>query len=259
MLRRKPVSLLVLLLFGVLLVLDRNSEVPSWAFAGLFLIFLGITIGGSFFIQWNYHLTSQHANKTLQRHEVALTFDDGPHPEFTPRVLELLRGHRVKATFFCVGKEIREHPELFTQIVAEGHTVGNHTYSHSKSFGFFSTEKVVEELQKTSDLVKSLIGKRMNLYRPAFGVTNPMIEKAVKQLNLTSIGWNVRSLDTTSRDVEAVLHRITNKLAQGDVVLLHDTSQKTIQVLERLLLFLEEKHLKSVTIDRLLSIEAYES
>lgn len=257
MLRRLPTTTIILVLLGALIIIDRSAPVASWMFALLFFIFLLITICGSFFIQWNYHLTSLHSNKTTEKNEIALTFDDGPHPEFTPKVLEVLKQHNAKATFFCIGQHIEKHPELFKRIIAEGHSVGNHTYSHSKSFGFFGTEKVIEELNWTIDIVQQLTGKQMNLYRPAFGVTNPMIEKAVKQLNVISIGWNVRSLDTTKRDETVILDRITSKISKGDVVLLHDTSQKTINVLERLLLFLEEKNLKSVTIDDLLQIEVY--
>ena len=257
MLRRKSISIVVLVLFGLLLAFDGYTVIPSWVFAILFFVFSLITICGSFFIQWNYHLTSLHANKTTEKNEIALTFDDGPNPEYTPQVLYLLGQHKAKATFFCIGQHIEKHPELFKRIITEGHSVGNHTYSHSKSFGFFSTKKVTDELNRTIALVKNRTGKQMNLYRPAFGVTNPMIEKAVNQLNIISIGWSVRSLDTTERSETIILDRITSKISKGDVVLLHDTSQKTINVLERLLLFLEEKDLKSVAVDELLQIEAY--
>ncbi len=257
MLRRKSISIVVLVLFGLLLAFDGYTVIPSWVFAILFFVFSLITICGSFFIQWNYHLTSLHANKTTEKNEIALTFDDGPNPEYTPQVLDLLGQHKAKATFFCIGQHIEKHPELFKRIITEGHSVGNHTYSHSKSFGFFSTKKVTDELNRTIALVKNRTGKQMNLYRPAFGVTNPMIEKAVNQLNIISIGWSVRSLDTTERSETIILDRITSKISKGDVVLLHDTSQKTINVLERLLLFLQEKDLKSVAVDELLQIEAY--
>ena len=113
------------------------------------------------------------------------------------------------------------------------------------------------ELLKTKSLIKDLTGLEMNLYRPAFAVTNPMIERAVKDLNLKSIGWNVRSLDTTSRSEKSILKRITSKVSKGDIILLHDTSKKTISVLERLLVFLQEKNLQSVNVERLLQIEAY--
>lgn len=257
MLKRLPITIIILLLLGALLLIEPYTSVPNWAFAFLFFIFLLITICGSFFIQWNYHLTSLHSNKSTAENKIALTFDDGPHPEFTPKVLDLLKEYNAKATFFCIGQHIEKHPELFKRIIAEGHSVGNHTYSHSKSFGFFNTQKVVEELNKTIDVVKKLAGKQMNLYRPAFGVTNPMIEKAVRDLNVISIGWNVRSLDTTSRDETSVLNRVTSKITEGDVVLLHDTSQKSVTVLERLLLFLDEKKLESVSVGELLQIEDY--
>lgn len=257
MLKRLPITIVILVLLGALVISDTYTAIPNWVFAVLFFVFLLITICGSFFIQWNYHLTSLHSNKTIDKNQIALTFDDGPNAEFTPIALDLLKEHKAKATFFCIGQHIDNHPELFKRIIAEGHSVGNHTYSHSKSFGFFSTSKAKDELNKTIALVKELTGKQLNLYRPAFGVTNPMIEKAVKELNVISIGWNVRSLDTTKRNEAVILDRITTKISKGDIVLLHDTSQKSINVLERLLLFLNEKNLKSVTVDELLQIEAY--
>ena len=82
---------------------------------------------------------------------IALTCDAGPHPEFTPKILGLLAEHKAKATFFCIGREIEKHPAIFKAIIDAGHTVGNHTYSHSKSFGFFNTEKVIQELQKETN------------------------------------------------------------------------------------------------------------
>ena len=188
---------------------------------------------------------------------MAITFDDGPHEEFTPKVLDLLKAHKAKATFFCIGQQVERRPEIVKRILAEGHLLGNHTYSHAKSFGFFSTEKVISELQSNTQLIKDLTGKEMLLYRPAFAVTNPMIERAVKKLKVTSIGWNVRSLDTTARSEKLILRRILRKLSKGDIILLHDTSQKTVNVLEQLLLFLQEKNLESVTVDQLLQIEPY--
>ena len=98
-----------------------------------------------------------------------------------------------------------KHPEILKRIIAEGHSIGNHTYTHSKSFGFFGLDKVKAELQKTNSLIKDLTGLQMKLYRPAFAVTNPRIEKAIKTLKLFSIGWNVRSLDTTPRSEAMVL------------------------------------------------------
>ncbi len=257
MLKRRIINGICVALLLAMLVLNFFFQIPWWSFVVLLFIWFLITLGGSFFIQWNYHLNSLHSNKSIPKNQIALTFDDGPHPEFTPMALDLLKAHKARATFFCIGHHIEKHPELFKRILAEGHTVGNHTYSHSKSFGFFGTEKVIDELKQTKALVKKLTGKSMNLYRPAFGVTNPVIERTVKQLDIVSIGWNVRSLDTTSRPEKLIMKRITSRLSKGDVILLHDTSHKTINVLEQLLLFLEEKNLESVTIEELLQLKAY--
>lgn len=257
MLRRKSINLLSAIVIAVFILLSFVKITPFWPVLLVGFIWFLITLCGSFFIQWNYHYPSIHSNKGIQQNHIAITFDDGPHPEFTPKVLSLLQQFNAKATFFCIGQQIEEHPQILQSILNAGHTVGNHTYSHSKSFGFYGTNKVIEELEMTTELVSKLTGKRMRLYRPAFGVTNPSIQKAVKNLNLYSIGWNVRSLDTTPRTVNMILKRITSKVSKGDVVLLHDTSEKTIAVLEQLLLFLEEKQLKSVTVDQLLALNAY--
>lgn len=257
MLRRNVVNPIALMLFLALALLSFYIPVPWWSYALLVLVWFLITVCSSFFIGWNYHLKSLHSNRKSKKNQVSITFDDGPDPIFTPKVLKLLKEYGAKATFFCIGQHIENHPEILKQIIADGHSVGNHTYSHSKSFGFFSSEKVKDELRKTTSTVKRITGLEMNLYRPAFGVTNPQIEKAVNTLSLKSIGWSVRSLDTTPRSADSVFKRVAAKVSKGDIILLHDTSEKTITVLERLLVFLRKENLESVPVERLLEIEAY--
>ncbi|MUH35361.1 polysaccharide deacetylase family protein [Zobellia amurskyensis] len=257
MLKRKRVNTAAIALLFVLGVLCFLGHMPWWVILLLLFVWFAITVLGSFFIQWNYHLNSAHSNKNLNNNWVSITFDDGPNSEFTPRVLDLLAKYNAKATFFCIGQQVEKHPDILKKIIAQGHTIGNHTYTHANTFGFFPLDKVMNEITRTKKAVHALTEKEMMLYRPAFGVTNPQIEKAIKKLNLHSIGWNVRSLDTTSRSEKTILKRITRKVSKGDIILLHDTSEKTIVVLEQLLLFLREKNLSSVTVDRLLEIEAY--
>lgn len=216
-----------------------------------------LTAIGSFHIGWNYHFVSLLSNPTIKKEQVAITFDDGPHPEFTPKILGLLDQFNAKATFFCIGNNVKKHPDLFKRIIANGHTIGNHTYSHSNNFGFLSASKVIDELQRANTIIKEVSGFGPKLYRPAFGVTNPRIKKALKATQLTSIGWNKRSLDTTKLSEEAIYKRITKNFKKGDVVLLHDTSEKSVRVLERYLLFLQRQKTVSVTIDQLFNIQAY--
>ena len=257
MLKRNRVNTAAIALLFLLGTLYFFGHAPWHTILLLLFVWFAITVFGSFFIQWNYHLHALHSNKALNNNWVSITFDDGPNREFTPKVLDLLEKYNAKATFFCIGEQVEKHPEILKKIIAQGHTIGNHTYSHANTFGFFSLDKVMNELTRTKKAVHTLTGKEMILYRPAFGVTNPQIAKAVNQLNIKAIGWNVRSLDTTSRSEKTILERITKKVSKGDIILLHDTSEKTIRVLEQLLLFLREKNLSSVTVDRLLEIEAY--
>ncbi len=222
-----------------------------WFLILLFFIWLSLTSIGSFNILWNYFLKANCQNKNCQENSIALTFDDGVNPEFTPKVLELLKKHNAKATFFCIGRHIEKHPEIAKKIIADGHSIGNHTYNHSNNWGFLSSKKVEIELKKTDEIIEKTIGKSTKLFRPPFGVTNPNIAKAVKKMNYKVIGWNVRSLDTVIKNPDKILKRITSKVKKGDIVLLHDTSDKTVEVLEQLLLFLDNNNLKSVCVEEL--------
>lgn len=217
------------------------------------ILWLGLTIWGAFDIRLGYFVSVIYKKETNIK-KIAITFDDGP-TEFTPKVLDLLEKYNAKATFFCIGKQIEKYPEICKKIHSEGHQLGNHSYSHSNSFGFFSAEKVKGELQKTDLLLQEITGEKNHYFRPPFGVTNPHIAKAVKQLNHIVIGWNIRSLDTVIEDENKIVKRITGKLKSGSIILLHDTSDKTIRVLEQLLVTLQRENYQTVTIGKLVEDE----
>jgi peptidoglycan/xylan/chitin deacetylase (PgdA/CDA1 family) len=223
----------------------------------LFFLWLLITGIGSLHIRWNYHLNSLNSNYNVTQNEIAITFDDGPHPEFTPKVLDLLKENNVKGTFFCIGKHIESHPELFKRIISEGHTVGNHTFNHENNFGFIKTKHVITELEATNEIIKKVSGLKINLFRPPFGVTNPRIKRGINTIGLQSIGWSIRSFDTTSKSKNTIVKSVEKNIKKGDVILLHDTSEKSVEILEQLLLFLKQNKFESVTIDSLLNIKAY--
>lgn len=224
----------------------------------VFAFWLGMTIFGSSNIRTGYFVKSYCDNPGEKELKIAISFDDGPHP-MTEKVLDLLGQYDAKATFFCIGNQIEKHPDIFKRILDEGHTVGNHSYSHSNGFGFFPTQKVVEELTQTNEIIKRISGKKSLYFRPPFGVTNPNIARAVAKTNHYVIGWNNRSLDTAIEDEAKILKRIKNRMKPGGIILLHDTSLKTVHVLEQLLLFLQSKKYECVTIDALLNIPAYEN
>ena len=257
MLRFYTINALALVVFFGLLLAGFFGDVPAWLYILFIFIWVIITAIGSFQIRWNYHLRSLNHNHQISENYISITFDDGPHPEFTPKVLSLLKEYNAKATFFLIGKNAEMHPNFVQQILNEGHTVGNHSYSHSKNFGFFSAEKVAAELRQTNSILKKITGKEVKLFRPPFGVTNPNIKHALKKTGHLSIGWNKRSFDTTNLSEKRILRRITSNLKKGDIILLHDSSAKTVAVLEQLLLTLQPQKLQSVPVDRLLEIEAY--
>ncbi|MBQ8652282.1 MAG: polysaccharide deacetylase family protein [Alistipes sp.] len=189
---------------------------------------------------------------------VALTFDDGPDADSTPRVLDLLKRHGVRATFFVVGEQARQNPELIHRMVAEGHTVAGHSYYHLPQSTLWSSQRYTEELFRCNDVVARLTGLRMRLYRPPFGVTNPPIARAVKNLGLIPVGWSVRSLDTITKDTDRVVDRVMRGLRGGDVILLHDRLENSEELLEKLLTALRTQHYTTATVDELFKIEAYE-
>lgn len=257
MLKFQKVNSIFIITNLLLVVFNFFYPFSFYYFILLNFLWLTLTTIGSFNILWNYFLEAHNSNPACSGKKVAITFDDGPNAEFTPQILEILRKYNAKATFFCIGKNAEAHPELLKQLIAEGHTIGNHTYSHSNNFGFFGTNQVFEELKRTNQVIKKIVDKELLLYRPAYGVTNPSIASAVKKTNLQVIGWNNRSLDTVTKSADKIFDRVTNKLKSGDIILLHDTNEQTVKVLEQLLLFLQQQHYETVTVDSLLNIKAY--
>lgn len=212
---------------------------------------------GSSFIGLNYHIKAYCSNPLETEKKIALTFDDGPH-EMTLSVLELLEKYNAKATFFCIGKNIEEHPEILKKVVEEGHTIGNHSYSHAEFFDFYRKNKVIAEIEKTDALIETILGKKTTLFRPPYGVTNPSIRRALEVTKHKTIGWNIRSLDGVAKNEQFVFNRIIKRIAPGGIVLLHDTSIQTVHVLEQLLPFLQNNNYTVVPLEELLNIKAYE-
>ena len=245
-------------IFFVLLAILFFTKASMLFYVLLLLSFLAITTWGAFDIRLNYFTKAICKGSSINKKNIAITFDDGPH-EKTPKILDVLKKYNAKATFFCIGKQIEKHPEILKRILSEGHIIGNHSYSHSKWNGFFSTQKIVSEIEQTNTLVSKLSNKKIRLFRPPFGVTNPNIARAVVKTNQIVIGWNIRSLDTVIESENAILNRIKNRVKPGGIILLHDTSAKTVSVLEQLLLFLQSEGYQTVTIEELLEISAYEN
>lgn len=130
------------------------------------------------------------------RKVVYLTFDDGPHPPETERVLDVLRGRGARATFFMIGSKVSGNEAVLRRMLEEGHALGLHTYSHAGTFPLLSFDKMLADVNEGKRAVESVAGKKISLFRPPFGVTNPTISKVVRTLGLHTVGWDVRSFDT---------------------------------------------------------------
>lgn len=130
------------------------------------------------------------------RKVVYLTFDDGPHPPETERVLDVLRERGARATFFLIGSNVSGNEAVLRRMLEEGHALGLHTYSHAGTFPLLSFDKMLADVNEGKRAVESVAGKKISLFRPPFGVTNPTISKVVRTLGLHTVGWDVRSFDT---------------------------------------------------------------
>lgn len=184
---------------------------------------------------------------------IALTYDDGPHPIKTPILLDLLKKEGAKASFFLIGNKIEAQTPLVKRMLAEGHSIGNHSYSHTGQFPIQSSSKITAEILLTQQLIESISGKANPYFRPPFGVTNPLIAKAVAKCKLLTIGWNIRSFDTVSKDKERTLKKITSALKGGDIILLHEHTDISYWLTEEIIKFAKDKNLQLVSLDELLS------
>lgn len=203
------------------------------------LVYVSVLIVASANIQWNFYVKS--VNRLEDQKRLLLTFDDGPHPEFTLPLLNLLDEYQVKAIFFVIGKQVEKHPELVREMVSRGHIVGNHSHTHGSFFDFASVPKMVEEIQKTNDLISDIIGEKPVFFRPPYGVTNPRIQQLVSKTGMKSVGWSFRSFDTTSRSNDKIMEAMIKNIKGGEILLFHDRMARTFQILEKVLPLLNKQ------------------
>jgi len=220
------------------------------------ILILLISFYESFNIKAGIYINSL-CEKDTDEKVAAITFDDGPYPEQTSKILEILKEREVEAAFFCVGANIKNNRELVKKIDEEGHIVGNHSYCHTWKFPWFGYRKMEQDLRRCDKLIEEVTGKKVNFFRPPFGVTNPAVAKAVESIGYVSIGWNIRSLDTTCKgNIDKVLGRIEKKIRPGSIILLHDRLPFSDQLLVRVLDMLIERGYRIERIDKLLGRSA---
>lgn len=184
----------------------------------------------------------------LELKKVAITFDDGPHPECTSELLDGLKERGVKATFFVTGEHAEEYPDLIRRISDEGHLLGNHTYSHLQ-LASDNREVFKEELIRTSDLLYDLTGKQVQYVRPPYGTWDKTFEK---ELNMFPVLWDVDPLDWCSGDASCVTQRVLAKVEENSIILLHDSYPSTVTAAFDIIDTLQAEGYEFVTVDEIL-------
>jgi peptidoglycan-N-acetylglucosamine deacetylase len=214
----------------------------------LLFLYVSIEFLGAYFIGLNFHLTSlNHLDKT--QNKIALTFDDGPCSPQTINVLDALKKHNVKATFFVISKYVFKNEAVIKRMAEEGHSIGSHSYSHDHWIDLWSSTKLERDILQSMATIQYVTGKPVKLFRPPYGVTTPRFAHVLKKLKLQSVGWNVRSYDTSTPDPDKVLARVLQQTRNGSVILLHDRLDNTPALLDRLIPALKEKGFEFVTIN----------
>ncbi|HEX9512904.1 MAG TPA: polysaccharide deacetylase family protein [Puia sp.] len=249
------------ILFGALAILligfhIFHGGISFFFYPALLFIYSWVLFYGCAYVGSNFFLPVI-CSSTTGRKEIALSFDDGPAPSYTPEILAILREEAVKAAFFCIGNRITGNEKIFRQLHEEGHVIGNHSYSHHFWFDLFSSRKMLADLKKMDNTMSAVTGLQPRLFRPPYGVINPNLKAAILRGGYTPIGWSVRSLDTVIKDEQKLLKKINDAIKPGAILLFHDTSQTTLAILPGFIREVKERGYEIVRLDKMLNLQAY--
>jgi peptidoglycan/xylan/chitin deacetylase (PgdA/CDA1 family) len=188
---------------------------------------------------------------------VALTFDDGPDPDDTPRILDLLKQYDAKATFFTIGNKVLRYPELARREAAEGHELANHTYTHPLLGSRSSNSQISREISDTQRAILSVTGRNARLFRPPGGVFNGKVLEVSKKNNLQMVlwSWHQDTRDWARPGVNRIVQRMLRNTRNGDIILMHDYvdgSSQTVDALIRVLPEFQRRGYRMVTVSELL-------
>lgn len=219
--------------------------------------FILFCLAAPFFPRFSFYLPIiSHGQSGKQA--VALTFDDGPDPVTTPRLLALLSKHRVKAAFFVTGEKAAAYPELIEDLLSQGHAVGNHTYTHDHLILLRSSKRLLKEITATQEMLRHF-GIVSFAFRPPAGMTNPRLGKVLEQLDLYLVNFSCRAFDGGNRWITGLARKILKKIHPDDIVLLHDVRPKKEELLddwfkeiEQILSGLEAKGLKVLPLSEII-------
>ncbi|MDT8903712.1 polysaccharide deacetylase family protein [Anaeroselena agilis] len=262
------ISILAVLTVIVLisLTLDYLRLLRRPARLGLWLAMLGIIAGFVFTLNAvlpgnRFYGPTFSEVKTSQK-IVALTFDDGPYPPYTGKVLDILREEEVPATFFVIGRNAARHPDLVRRMVAEGHQVGNHTYNHVDLLKA-DRATIADEVDRTNRVIAAITGASARVVRPPHGFRDAVVLEVMAERGLKVVEWSVLSRDWTNPGVDTIVRRTLDKVKSGAVILLHDGDgvaaaaprTQTVEAARLVIRDLKARGFKFVTVDEILKSE----
>ncbi len=252
-------DVLALVYAGVTLGLVAACGLSFWTVGLSSLVFLALVLDGIFrpASPWFMPLVARGRRRS---HVVALTFDDGPDPDVTPKILDILKGYKARATFFVIGQHVEQHPELARRIVAEGHELGNHTHTHPRLFNIKLARGMQLEIERAAAIIQHITGVRPALFRPPVGLKNPHLAIVARRLGLKVVMWSLHARDTLYRNPRFISQRVLKRVRHGDIVDLHDGHdlpgrhrRYTARAVASIVARLEWKGIKCVTVSELLN------
>ncbi len=192
--------------------------------------------------------TAVSEKKSFYRKEIALTFDDGPDPRYTPKLLDGLAERDVKVSFFLTGENAEKYPELVERMQKEGHLIGNHTYSHLQLAGN-NRDQFRRELVRTNEIIKEITGEEVVYVRPPYGSWDKSFEE---ELNMFPVLWSIDPLDWCTDNVSNIVKRVLSKAKENAIILMHDAYPSTVTAALQIVDALREEGYTFVTVDEIL-------
>jgi peptidoglycan/xylan/chitin deacetylase (PgdA/CDA1 family) len=256
MLNFRNTNIFFIVLLIVLIGVHVQYGLPVYIYPLLFIAYSLIVFWGCYYVGSNFFIKIICKADTDKK-EIAISFDDGPAENYTKEILTLLNSENIKATFFCIGNRIAGNETILKQVQADGHIIGNHSYSHHFWFDMYSTKKMQEDLKQMDTEMERVTGLKPKLFRPPYGVTNPNLAKAIKNCGYKPVGWSVRSMDTVIKDERKLLDKINEGIKPGAVFLFHDTSKTTVAVLPQFIQEVKKRGYSIIPIDKLLALQPY--
>jgi len=184
---------------------------------------------------------------------VCLTFDDGPNPAYTPRILQILKEKKVRATFFLIGQHAQQHPDLVKKIYESGHELGDHTFSHVE-LPKVPSDKIKQEVESTRSIVESATGAKIFLFRPPWGIFDGRSLAEIAMRKFDAVLWSVDSRDWSRPGIAQIQANVLEKAGNGSIILFHDDHDQIVQALPDIILNLQQRGYQFITVSEMMAL-----